>query len=339
MESRYSLRLAVKLHAAAAIAKLSPESTIEIDSISVRVKQRDLTLVLQASPFTSELEAERFLPKLKGGLWNMALEHDIAFTPFFERRFITRAPDPRAAAKNLAEGFGMQSQDDLAPVHGLTEEEGYTIFKTDENIKFLAFGGASRMSTTDWNEVSRSLDDGMRQAPQQTEDCEEENLSTAINLYLSNFYETSIRARFLTLMMVLEVLAPATQKHPVAIQLLRDLQAEIDSKLATEVDQDVRNALESLRKETEFRRETSIRRRVRRLVLDEVPLNEMEREALAKKVVAAYDLRGSVVHTGSVDFGALVEANNNALVAVKLLLRKRLGLAAGPRQLLLPGRS
>lgn len=85
-----------------------------------------------------------------------------------------------------------------------------------------------------------------------------------------------------------------------------------------------------MRRETDFRNETSIRRLIRRLVLEEAPLCDVDRQALAKKVVAAYDLRGSVVHTGTLDPNALAEANETALHALKMMLRSRLGFAIAP---------
>lgn len=78
--------------------------------------------------------------------------------------------------------------------------------------------------------------------------------------------------------------------------------------------------------------QTSIRRRIRQLILQEAPLSDIDRKALAKKVVSAYDLRGSVVHTGTIEPNTLAEANETALHAVKLLLRGRLGLAAAPAE-------
>lgn len=328
---RYTLRVSVRPLGTAPINGIESEPTIYIGPIRVTVKQRGPYLVLQVGDFDSEAEAEAFLPRIKGGLWNLALEHNIAFTPYFERRSITRPLDPYIAGINLAKSFGLPTENPVQPVHGLTEDEGYTIYETSETVRFIGFGGASATVSTDWEHVSRSLSTGIEQVRLRTDEAAG-NLTTAIDLYLSHFYETSIRARFLTLMMVLEVLAPITEKHTAAVQLLTELKKVIDAQLAIEPDPEARDALESLLRETEFRKETSIRRRIRRLVLDEVPLSDADRQALAKKVVAAYDLRGSVIHTASVAPDALADANETALNVVKLLLRARLGLAHVPSQ-------
>lgn len=183
--------------------------------------------------------------------------------------------------------------------------------------------------STKWENVAEALAFGINQVRPRASETDM-NLTTAIDLYLSSFYERSIRARFLTLMMALEVLAPVTEKHEAAVELLASLHEAIDMRLVDEANLDARDALEALRRETDFRKETSIRRRIRRLVLEEAPLCDVDRQALAKKVVAAYDLRGSVVHTGTLDPNALAEANETALHALKLMLRSRLGFAIAP---------
>ena len=327
--SRYTLRLSVRPLGKAPIDGLESEPVIAIGRLKVTLKQRGAFLVFQADDFASEAEAEAFLPKLKGGLLSLALEYNIAFTPYFERRDITRTEDPYAAARNIAKSFGMPLEEQVKPVHGLTEEEGYTIFRTDETIKFLGFAGGSASASIGLDSASRALSHGIEQVRLSPDDAHGA-LDIALDLYLSSFYEVSIRARFLTLMMALEVLAPVTEKHLAAVQMLTNLQTAIDGQLATETDPDARDALESLRRDTKFRKETSIRRRIRRLVLDNVPLNEADRESLAKKVVAAYDLRGSVIHTGTVDTNALAVANETALYVIKLLLKGLLGLAVVP---------
>ncbi|WP_448131408.1 hypothetical protein [Stutzerimonas chloritidismutans] len=128
----------------------------------------------------------------------------------------------------------------------------------------------------------------------------------------------------MTLMMALEVLAPVTEKHVDAVVLLKDFSATVQTKLNEVLDEDARDALQALLREIDFRKENSIRRRVRKLVLDVVPLPEPELKELARKVVSAYDLRGSLVHTGAVDNQALSDAHAVALKATKLILKERL---------------
>jgi hypothetical protein len=285
----------------------------------VTVKQRWPFFILMAGDFDSEAEAEAFLPQIKGGLWNIAIEHNIAFDPDFERRSITRPGDPEEAARHL---FRLPISEPVEPMHGLAHEGGYTIFQSGENIRYLAGSDVHAYVSTGWDSVSKTLAEGIQKAGHTA-------LSTAMDLYLAHFYETSIRARFLTLMMCLEVLAPITGRHPIAVQVLSEFKKQVEVQVET-LQGEERAALESLLREIEFKKETSIRRRLRSLVLEEAPLAKDARIDLAKKVVEAYDLRGSIVHRATVDSQALNEANETALKTVKLLLHTRLGLASHP---------
>jgi hypothetical protein len=102
---RYTLRVSVKVLGKEPIEGLEVEPSIAVGQITVTVKQRWPFLILLAREFTSEAEAEAFLIQIKCGLWNIAIEHKIAFIPCFERRRITRSADPEQAARNLAKNF------------------------------------------------------------------------------------------------------------------------------------------------------------------------------------------------------------------------------------------
>lgn len=324
-KQRYTLRLSVKTLGQDPVSGLTVEPTFTFGSIRVTAKRRGAYFLLQASDFASEGEAEDFLPRMKRGLWNLALAHNIAFIPFFERRDLTRSEDPIAAGRNLATSFGQPADEPVQPVHGVTEEGGYTIFPSGETIRFLALGDVRLTVSTNWEAVARTLTEGI-QHPGALTDERASGLATAMDLYLTHFYEASIRARLLTLIMALEVLAPVTEKHATAIELLTEFRSSVEAKLACAEDPEARDALEALLREIDFRKESSIRRRLRRLVLDEAPLDTAGRQALAKKVVAAYDLRGALVHTGAIGSQALSEAHKTVLQSAKSILRARLGL-------------
>jgi hypothetical protein len=328
-EPLYTLRVSVKCLGKEPIEQLEGEPSITVGQLTVTVKARWPFLILLARDFASEAEAEAFLPKIKGGLWSVALDHNIAFIPYFERRSITYSRDPDEAARNLAKSFGQPIKEPLEPVHGLTEEEGYTIFRSGENIRFFKMGNMHGYLSTGWENVSKTLAEGFQKArydigrPDTT-------LATAIDLYLAHFYETSIRARFLTLITCLEVLAPVTARHPTAVRAITDFRNRIEIQLRDSTEAEERDALKALLSEIGRKTETSKTRRVRSLMLAEAPLSQRDREVLAKEVVDAYILRGTVVHSGAIDANRLHEAHEIALRAVKLLLRSRLGLADEP---------
>lgn len=319
---KWMLRLSVKVLSEKALLGLESEPTFQVGSVLVTAKDSAGYFVLEARDFVTEDEALAYVPYLKTGLWNLAIDRNIAFVPFFERRDITRPDDPEEAARNLEKSFKVPY---TGPVHGLTQEAGFSVYQASENILFISMDGGKAYVLTPWKMVEKALSEGIQFGNAGSEKTDP-NLTTALDLYLAHFSESSIRAKFLTLMMALEVLAPVTEKHAVAVGMLTDFAATVQVKLNTTIDDEARDALQALHKDIEFRKETSIRRRVRRLILDGTPLPEAERLEWARKVVKAYDLRGSMVHSGTVELKVLSEAHSVALDAVKLILGARLGL-------------
>jgi hypothetical protein len=159
----------------------------------------------------------------------------------------------------------------------------------------------------------------------------DEKFKTAIELFNASFYETSLRAKFLTIVMILEVLAPLTYKHTAAQALLEEWKKQIQIRLTVISDNDTRLALEALDKELDFRRETSIRQRVRQLLRNEFQyLPQTEREELERQAVNVYDARSVLVHSGQLPQVVLAEFHEQGTRIVRRILAKRLSLELGP---------
>ena len=323
--SRYALRVSVRVLGKEPVKGLDGEPSVTVGQITATVRQRWPFLILLARDFAAEAEAEAFLSRMRAGLWAIALEHNIAFEPYLERRSITRAEDPRKAARNLAKSFGQRVKEPIDPVHGLVEEEGYTIFRTDENIRYLAMGQVSGYVSTSWANFSATLVKGIQHAKPPTERLDQ--FVTVFNLYLASFYETSVRARLLTLMTCLEILAPNSRRHAAAVHAISIFRKQIAAQQAQSKDEVERTALKELAEQIGFKTETSITQRVRRLVLNEASLSEERRAVLAVKVANAYKVRSKLVHGRAVEPQQLDEAHKSVLETVKLLMRARLALA------------
>lgn len=319
---RWTLRLSVLLLQEKSVSGLESEPTFKAGPVEITAKLKAGHLVLEARDFDSEAAALAYAPQLTVGLWNLAVDRGISFVPYFEQRHITRAPDPEQAGRNLSKQFDLPYS---GPVHGLTEEAGVSVYRSDEHIRFLSMSG-TMYTLSPWSLVEKALGEGIQLGAASVPLASD--LATALDLYLAHLSETSIRARFLTLMMALEVLSPVTEKHPAAVALLKELAATVQTRLDDTPDEDTRDALQALAREIVFRKETSIRRRVRKLILDVAPLPKPELQELARDVVRAYDLRGSLIHTGTVEGLALGDAYAVALKAIKLILKARLGCAA-----------
>ena len=317
----YTLRVSAKTPHASSITGIDTPVEVALGGRRATFVLQHRNLIVRIADFATESEAEAFLPRLRAGLWNIALVRNVPFILEHGRGDITYADDPMQAGKNLARSFGLA---DDSPVHGLGNSGGYTVFRTDQNIKFFAGGEASGYVSSPFDvlaplfvEAVSTCEDGV---------ISETKTATAISLYLGQFLETSMRARLLTLMMVLEVLAPDLPKHESAVAMLEKMTFDIDKRLREDINEEERFALESLQREFDFRKETSIRRRIRELVTTGAGLAHADRNQLAREVVRAYDLRGRIVHTGVASDDDVYAAHDTNFHTVKALLRGRLGL-------------
>ena len=317
----YTLRVSAKTLDTSSIRGIDTPIEMELAGRRATFVWQYHKLIVRIADFETESEAEAFLPRLHAGLWNIALVHNFPFILEGGRGDITYADDPVQAGKNLARNFGLE---DEAPVHGLGNSGGYTVFRTDQNIKFPEFGGISGHVSSAFDVLAPLFEEGVTGCDEQV--IKEAKTATAISLYLGQFLEASMRARLLTLMMVLEVLAPDLPKHEAAVAMLEKMTLDINKRLLEDIDEEERFALESLKREFDFRRETSIRRRVRELVTTGAGLAHADRNQLAREVVRAYDLRGKIVHTGVASDDDVYTAHDTIFRTVKALLRGRLGL-------------
>jgi hypothetical protein len=156
----------------------------------------------------------------------------------------------------------------------------------------------------------------------------DEKLRTAIELLSDSQRESSVRSKFLTCIIALEVLSNPVMKHAVARWLLDDLNARIEEQLRPYGDDsDERHALESLQRELIFRREASLRSSIRKLILDSLKdLSENDLIARSKEVVWAYDVRGNLVHDGTVPATDLHRAYDIAYQTLIDLLVRKIGI-------------
>jgi hypothetical protein len=153
-------------------------------------------------------------------------------------------------------------------------------------------------------------------------------LQVALELYGAHFVETSVRARFLLLVMVLEVLATATQRSAAALALLEKWSTEAKAA-AAELEEDApeRGDLDDLVKGVPFMRQGSIRGRVRELVRRSAP-QAAEGRAWAKRGVALYDLRSRLVHDGFLSAADLEKGSLEAVAIVEMVLRSEIAAAS-----------
>lgn len=320
----YTLRVPVRTLGKQPLTAVETADPIVLDGVEVILASTPPFLVATAAGFPTEDAAVSFVPRVVTAFWSLVVCWNVAYTADFTPQPITYADDPLAAAENLATSLGLEN---AGPVHGIVEADATVVYPSDKRLKFLAFGSATGTVTTPASLALPAFRRGLSlsNATMLTAD---EDLRTAMDLYVGHFYETSLRARFLTLVMVMEVLAPVTDKHLAAQALIQRWQQELQRELANTSDADALHALDSLSRELEFRKETSIRQRVRALVRNAfLHLDSSERELLERDAVSAYDTRGGLVHEGTLTPADLTAALDKASRIVRKLLSTRLGIS------------
>ena len=324
--SGYALRVPVRPLGKYSI-NLASAQPIICDAIEVSLRSKPPLLILEAKYFPTQASALAFLPRAIVGFWSLTVRWNIAFRGDFALGRVVMAEDPVRAGQNIARSFGV---DHSTPVDGLASEDEVVVLPAGKRIRFLGVGEVSVSVSTPPSLAFPTLQSALSNgsAASLTEDIA---LRTAMDLYNGHFYESSIQARLFTLVMILEVLAPpVTGRHPIVQDLIGRWKDDLRSVRAQLSDPKAREALRSLDQELEFKRETSIGRRLRSLVREAFQhLGEKERADLERSAASAYRVRSVLAHTGKLAPAELELAHEQASRVVRNLLAIKLGVALG----------
>jgi hypothetical protein len=196
-----------------------------------------------------------------------------------------------------------------------------------KNYRFIGASGGEGKIIENAESLASILVEGLKSKAIETFYIDE-RLRTSVQLYSDSYREPSIRAKFLTMVMALEVLTHPIPKHPIAQMLLDRFEDEVNNEIASyRKDSDEWESLDSLIREIAFRRESSLRSRIRALVL--TTLSGLPPEDLrqrAKDAVWVYDQRSALVHDGSLPDEILAKAYELAKRTLVDVLREKAAL-------------
>jgi hypothetical protein len=302
----YTVRFPFQLTRSSALGGLDSPISHSAQGLTFNLARQGEWLILTVSDFELESQAEEFVRRAWAGLAQVLLERSIAFEASTAIDKPVIAADPAQAAINLGLKDGQL-------VHGLVEGSISSVFETDLKIKAITMGAPSVQITTPASDflailVKGALEPNSHQLPVH------ERVRTAVDLYSAYWYEASPNARLLTLVMALEALTTPRKKDKLVLDLLDKWKGEVNElrkKVSPDSDED--HALEAIARELLFREESSIRSRVRELVLKTLaPQGETAAVADAKRALTAYDVRSVLIHEGATDPTVLAKASNYA---------------------------
>lgn len=281
--------------------------------------------VLRIGSFATHEDAEAFLPRVWGAIAWAALTCDTGFTANTTWSHLSFPEDPYEAAANVAKSFGLPAPTEA--LHALGDGGHPCVIPVGKNYRFIS-GGDCTVKVSEPHALFRTPFVQALSSSQVEQLYLDERLHTAVQLFSDSHREVSGRSKFLTYVIALEVLTQPVLKHPIALDLLNTFDELLTSKaIIYGAETEERHAIESLKREIIFRRETSLRSRIRRLVLDTMSdLSPEEQRRLAREAVWAYDLRSTLVHDGTVPSEDLGKATAIAHRTLLEVLRRRVGL-------------
>jgi hypothetical protein len=282
-------------------------------------------VVLNLEGFQSESAAAEALPRAWGAVMLASVLGGWGFQAETTLDQVVYTDDPGQAARNLHENFGLPIS---GPVHGLVNGNLPAVIPVDKNIRFLTAGEIGVHQSVPVSRVVPHLEEALSFQGVALA-FTDERLKLALEIWSDYHRERSLRARFLTLVMALEVLTPPMQKHSVAQSKLDRWDSELLSDLGRYTKgSDEYDDLDSLRQEISFRRDRSIRGRLRRHIRDVVGSSDPEKAPqIAHLALRAYDLRGALVHSGTLEPAKLSEGHEAARHAVRALVLATLGMS------------
>jgi hypothetical protein len=226
-------------------------------------------------------------------------------------------------AANLAASFGGTG----VTYEALADGDAPAIYDASKRVAFLRAGAPTVTVTTAADRAVASIVNGF-EAPEAVALFTDQRFRTAVALYAAAHFEESGSAKLLTLSMAVEVLSPVVEKHQVVLDLLDSWKPTLAAaKEASAADADALAGLESLERELMFRRDASIRSRVRSYVMGALEGSDGAEDA-AKMAVRAYDARSRLVHEGTLDPADMGEAIANLQAVLKRVFQRRLALPA-----------
>lgn len=293
--------------------KLNEDYCVDDNGLTFHFNKQDRYYVLNVEGFKTEELAHDFINNIWSGfswlLLHRGLPIDAAF--WFGKTFYS--DDPVQAGKNL----GLNR-----PIDCIIDGNIASVYSSDKRISIMRAGSFSVLNTYQVDDVFSFFIEGIN-FQNSNKIIKNPKLKIAFELYGAFYTEVSTNARFLTLVMAMEVLAVETYKTERILELVNKWKDEAEI-LLKELDKDSEDylSLESLIRELMFRKSDSIRKQIRNLVSNVLLENgDNDYEETAKRFLKIYDTRSALVHTGIVEKGLLGQAINEGREIVERVLK------------------
>lgn len=313
-----------------AIAGIDDSAYFAIGTLNARLRNRSPYAVLEIHNFETAQAAYDFISVVWAALRWVLITGNLNTTCEFLPREPAWAEEPDRAAHNLSASFGLPI---TGPIHGICEEGWPTVYEEGKSLRFIGLGDVAVAVTTPVDLFLSNLKYGLER-PRSSSLINDPRFRLASDLFSAFHFEPSPPTRLISLGMSLEVLAEPETKHLEALSLLEKWQVELAGrKTEVEGNDDAVHALESLERELMFRKEASIRSRIRRTAMKLGNYFGLDQAVLlAQDAIATYDDRSALIHNGTLDEPRLSQTVEKGRDTVCRLLQAYYQLALGNDQ-------
>jgi hypothetical protein len=322
----YILRFPFRLPPGQELSDLGEGQERECDSLSVKLRELSGWYYFVIEPFPDEASAQAFIPKVYAGLMWALLHRGLSPEASLQPQRISYTADPVETARHLFKTMNLQ----VDRVDSMIDATSPALFLSDKKIRVATAGHVTLTQGFNPEQTLGLLCEAMT-FPNADRVALDGKIRIAFELYNSFFREASENARFLTLAMALEALAPEERKPVHIVRLLEKWMSTVrDRKAVLQSDSEDWANYDSLEREIGFRRNVSIRKRIRTLVQTTLALHgDRDADETARAVVSIYDKRGRLIHDGYLPEQELREATTQLRTIVGRVLEARFVQLAG----------
>ena len=320
-ENRYALRFPFRpLHK---VTDLVANRVYVVDGLEIRLWAENPLLVLRVEPFRDQEEAWDYIPHLWGALARLSIVLRTGFIVNLASSSLLQGPRQSFHGKGMA----LDNQSGQGVIGGDVDWSAPMVIPVSRNV--MQSFTLEATGTVMWSaeiyvaELIQGLNRGDSGA-----NFHEPKLRTAVELMSEVQSERSMRAKLLTCVMALEVLAKPIKRSDVVQSVLDGADAQVAQLLSgVEANSPEWNDLVSLQNEIRLKRESSLGGSIERMV--KTDLKDLPAADLAirgKEIKWAYARRSKLVHRGTLPEAELERAFEIAHATLREILARRIGL-------------
>jgi hypothetical protein len=292
----YILRFPFRLAPGQEFSKLDQPYDAECLGLSLRLGSQSGLYFFSVGEFPDEEAGNRFIPKLWAGLMWSLLHQGVSPIAELSPQNIKYTEDPIAPGENISRSLSLK----VDKLDGILNGVSPAVYESNKVVKVMTGQNVTLLQGFAPDRTVAFMNEALS-LPRPEAVLSDTKLKVALDLYNAFFREASTNARFLTLNIVLEALAPSELKHQSALDAIDHWIDDIkELQKAAVPESEEWEAYDSLKREVGFRREKSIRSSIRSLVRLSLSPSDPEADALSREAVRLYDVRSRLVHDGHV---------------------------------------